>query len=78
MQERKQHISRKLAPVALVVASTVANQAFAALPTGAETVFTTVATDAATVIGYVFTAVLAIAGGFAGVRLVKRGIRAAV
>jgi ABC-type antimicrobial peptide transport system permease subunit len=47
--------------------------AMAAVPTGAEAVFTSLATDSATVLGYAFTAMAAITGGWIVFRIVKKG-----
>jgi len=63
--------------LALVVAVAAPVVSFAAVPAGAEAVFTGLATDSATVLGYAFTGMAAITGGWIVFDIVKRGARKA-
>ncbi len=62
-------ISKKLALIGL---SLVACASQAAVPAGAEAIFTGAATDFATILGYGFTAMAAVLGGWIVFRQVKK------
>lgn len=57
-----------------VLASLFGASAYAAVPTGVETVFTTLATDFGTVVGYGWVAFLVVIGGLALFGIVRRVI----
>jgi len=52
-------------------------QVMAAVPTGAEGVFTTAADDAKAILGFAFTCMAAVVGGFVVMKLVKRAVKSA-
>lgn len=52
-------------------------QVMAAVPDGAQGVFTEAATDAKTILGYAFTCMAAVVGGFVVMKLVKRAVKSA-
>ncbi|MBB3193147.1 hypothetical protein [Roseateles terrae] len=68
----------KFALVSVVAAAAViAAPVMAAVPDGAAEVFTTAAADAKTVLGYAFTCMAAVVGGFVVMKLVKRAVKSA-
>jgi len=62
----------KLQSLALVAGSLAASVASAAVPAGAEAIFTTAATDFGTLLGYGFTAMTVVIGGWIVFRQVKK------
>lgn len=70
---------KQVAKYGPVVALTVAaGSAMAALPAGATTVMTDLNADSASLIALMWPIVLTVAGGFAYVTLVKKGVSKAV
>lgn len=72
MFKRNAIVSAVAAPLALGV-----SMAQAAVPAGAEALFTTLATDTGTILGYSFTAMVVIVGGWIVFDMVKRGAKKA-
>jgi hypothetical protein len=62
----------KLQSLALVAGSLAASVASAAVPAGAEAIFTTAATDFGVLLGYGFTAMTVVIGGWIVFRQVKK------
>lgn len=66
-------LHRKYVPA--LVLGLVGSVAQAAVPEAAAGVFTTLAADAATVLGYAFTAMIAVTGGWIVFGMVKKGAK---